>query len=97
VAPPDSEEVALMKVIRFTVRAVSTGMSDRALLFPGEDPLATLADAIVQSISTDVMVRLGDRDIHLAALLDPDHWDDDWREVGVDDADEFVAGLVEDG
>lgn len=53
-----------------------------------------LAEDIVQAISTDVEVELGDVTVHLAMLLDPVHWESDWEERGVDDVDEFIAGLV---
>lgn len=67
-----------------------------ALVDPADHPALALAEEVVQAISTDVEVVVGGVDVHLAMLLDPDHWEDDWRERGVEDAYDFLAGLVEE-
>lgn len=66
--------------------------------YPGlDDDLAeAVAEAVVDSIATDVKVTLGGVTIFLAMLLDPAHWEEDWNERGVGDVDAFLAGLVED-
>jgi hypothetical protein len=68
--------------------------TDSAIILSGDDPIEALAEGVVQSISTDVEIKLGEITIHLAMLLDPDHWESDWRERGIEDPDEFVSGLI---
>jgi hypothetical protein len=70
-------------------------MADAAVIMPGDDPADALADAVVQAISTEVEIVVGGKTVHLAMLLDPGHWDDDWRERDIEDPYEFLAGLVE--
>lgn len=67
---------------------------DAAIVLDGEDPREALVDAAIQSIAIDVFLTLGDVTIHLAAIMDPDHWSEDWEAAGIEDADEFLAGLV---
>lgn len=71
-----------------------TRAHDAAIVLRDEDPRQALVDSVTQTISTDVEVELGGVRIHLAALMDPEHWEDDWRERGIDDPDAFIAGLV---
>jgi hypothetical protein len=57
----------------------------------GEDDLReAFVEQVVQSISTDVEVTVGEVKMHLAAWMDPDHWEDDWREAGVEDVDQLL-------
>lgn len=74
----------------------SVNCHDAAIILASDEVLATaVAEAIVEAISIDIDVEIGGIRIHLAALLDPDHWEDDWREAGVEDVEEWLAGLVE--
>jgi len=81
--------------IGFMLDARVTPRHDAAIVFANDDPVDALAEAVVESISTDVKLRLGGVTIHLAMLRDPDHWESDWAERGIDDPYEWVAGLVE--
>lgn len=65
---------------------------DAAIILDGEDPLEQLIESVIQTISTEVMVTVGEVTMHLAAWQDPDHWSDDWAEKGIDPDD--VHGLV---
>lgn len=64
--------------------------------YVNSDLATELAESVVDSISTEIEVRLGETTVHLAMLLSPDHWSEDWMKAGVDDVDEFLAGLVEE-
>lgn len=60
------------------------------------DLCEALAEGVIESISTEVEIVVGGKTIFLAMLLNPEHWEDDWREVGIEDPHEFLAGLVEE-
>lgn len=64
--------------------------------YVNSDLATDLAESVVDSIKTEVEVKLGGVTVHLAMLIDPDHWAEDWEEAGVEDVDEFLAGLVEE-
>lgn len=85
-----------MRKIDYWLKGSVPNCHDAAIVLPGEDARATLVESVIGTISTDVFVRLGDVEIHLAALMDPDHWSADWAELGVDEAevDDLIAGLV---
>ena len=86
-----------MKQIPFDRRTTGIGRAhDAAIIVGDEDPLETLLDAVIGSISTDVEIKLGETTIFLAMLQDPDQWEEDWRERGIEDVDEFIAGLIEE-
>lgn len=82
--------------IRFTLPRVTVGGStDCALVLDGEDPLGAVVEQTVQTISTDVMLKIGGVTMFLAAWQDPEHWAEDWAEhAGDQDAREFVEGLL---
>lgn len=61
-----------------------------------DDIADELADTIIESVATEIEVKLGDKLVHLAMLRYPDHWAEDWEKLGVEDVDEFLSGLVED-
>lgn len=85
-----------MRKIGFTLERVIISRRYYAAYVVDDDDVAEeLGDAVVQSISTDIEVQLGGVTIHLAAILDPEHWETDWQEKGVDDPRAFLAGLVE--
>jgi len=52
--------------------------------------------AVIDTISTEVEIELGGQTIFLAMLQDPDHWSSDWEERGVEDVEEWLAGLVQE-
>jgi hypothetical protein len=60
-----------------------------------DDLAEELARAVVHSISSDIQIELGGVTIHLAWLMNPDWWEQDWRTAGVEDVHKFLAGLVE--
>lgn len=74
--------------------ARTLGCSDAAIVLADEDPREALVESVIQSIETDVQVTLGGVTIHLAALRDPAHWEEDWQELDIYDADAFIAGLA---
>ncbi len=69
-----------------------------AAVFGDDEELTTqaVADAVVQTISTDIKIDLGGVEVFLAMLQDPEHWEDDWRELGIelDDLDAFLGSLI---
>jgi hypothetical protein len=84
-------------------RVVIGPQFDAAYMTLGGDPLASLADAVADSIEIDVLVTVGDVTMHLAAWRDPEHWAEDWAaKLGcdLDDVPEVViaklAFLVEE-
>lgn len=84
-----------MRKIRYSVSGGRLmKMMDAAILVGDDDPVSTLAETVVQAISTEVEVEVGGVKVHLAMLLDPDHWEDDWRDLGIEDVDEFVSSQV---
>lgn len=83
-----------MKIEYTTRRTTILGCQDAAWVSADESLSQAVADSVVESLSTSVEVTLGGITIHLAALLDPDHWEEDWKQAGVDDPDEFLRGLV---
>jgi len=85
------------KIIFQIKRGTLMGARDSVIVSEGEDHAEALARGVAASISTDVQVELGEVTVHLAMLHDPDHWEEDWRERGVEDVYEFLAGLIESG
>lgn len=83
-----------MDRIRFAVSGRTMRGSDAAIVLANEDPREALVEAVAQNIAIDIDVTCGGITLHLAAWQDPDHWEEDWREKGVEDVDAFVAGLV---
>jgi hypothetical protein len=65
-----------------------------AIVLDGEDPGTALVEDVVQAIGTDVLVTAGGVTLHLAAWEDPAHWSEEWREKGIEEPYEFIAGLV---
>lgn len=85
-----------MRQIEFKLdRAIITARYDSALLVhDDEDPAEALVEAVIRSISTDVEITAGGVTMHLAAYQDPEHWESDWAEKGIDDPRAFIARLV---
>lgn len=81
-----------MRKVEFSIGGSITRARDAAYIVGDEDPLETLIDAALQSISTDVEITVGGVTMHLAAWQDPDMWSEDWREKDIDLDD--VPGLV---
>lgn len=71
------------------------GSHDAAILLEGDDPMEALAAAVVDNLATKVMVTVGPYEVFLGMLMEPDHWADDWTELGVEDPHAFIAGLAE--
>lgn len=70
---------------------------DALVVLPGEDLQEAFLESVVQTMSVDIQVTVGDVTMHLAAWQDPAHWGEDWRDrLGCDleDADEAVAELL---
>ena len=60
----------------------------------GDDVAEAVASAVVDEISTDVEITAGGVTMHLAAWLNPDHWESDWQEaLDGSSFEEYVAGL----
>lgn len=86
-----------MNEIKYTYRATGfsvNGVHDRAIVLADEEPRQALIDAVVHAIGIDIKVKLGEVELHLAAIMDPDHWSEEWESAGIEDADDFIAGLV---
>ena len=89
-----------MRKIRYVCSGHLMKRADAAYIGSNSDGLnlaTILADQVTDAISTEVIVKLGETEITLAMLQDPDHWADDWEQAGVEDVDEFLAGFVEEG
>jgi hypothetical protein len=85
-----------MKKIRFLRKGNLTRAVDAAYVDDLDNLCDSLAQGVVESISTEIEIILGGKTIFLAMLLNPEHWEEDWLEVGVEDPYEFLAGLVEE-
>lgn len=85
-----------MRKIKFFVSGSVMRASDAAYLVGDEDPREAVIEAAVQHISTTVEIKVGEVAMHLAAWMDPDHWEEDWREKGInpDDVDALLAAAV---
>lgn len=70
------------------------GCADAALVSETEDPTTALYEAVIDTLATEIKVKLGEHEIFLAMLQNPDHWSEDWEALGVEDPDAFVAGLM---
>ncbi len=82
-----------MTTIRFKLeRTIISARVDASWL--DGDPIESLTHAVIQSISTDLDVTAGGVTLHLAAWMDPEHWDADWQAKGISDGREFIAGLA---
>lgn len=86
-----------MSKIDYTLLGGTVRRSHDAAIVLGDDLAETVAEAVVGAISTDIEVKLGDTTVFLAMLLDPEHWAEDWAEVGVDDVEEFLGDLISEG
>jgi hypothetical protein len=77
----------------YTLPKVQVGnVYNEAVILADEDPRATLVESVVQDLSTDVIVKVGDVEMHLAGWQDPDHWSEDWAEkLGIDSDDAASA------
>ena len=87
-----------MKKIEFLVGGFNLRSHDAAIVSSDEEPRDALVEAVIQNISTDVLITVGGVEMHLAAWLDPDHWGEDWAEklgVDLDDATEAVEALLD--
>ena len=82
------------KIVFFTGGSISR-VRDAAILRDGDDPRESLIEEVIQSISTTVEVTVGDVTMHLAAWMDPEHWEDDWLGVGIADVDALLSSSVE--
>jgi hypothetical protein len=82
-----------MSEIKFSVGGSLMGAHDSTFISDGENPLEAVARAAVDSISTDVEITAGGVTMHLAAWMNPDHWESNWREAGVEDVYEWAASL----
>lgn len=85
-----------MRKIGYTVGGSIMRAHDAAYVTDDESVVETLVESVIATISTGVEVKIGDVSIHLAALLDPDHWEEDWRARGVEDVDAWAAAHLED-
>jgi hypothetical protein len=85
-----------MEGIRFKVDSGSImAYWDRAYVRTDESPQDAIRDAIIDNLSTDIWVSVGEVRNHLAAWLDPEHWSEEWREqAGDEDPYEYVHGLL---
>ena len=61
------------------------------------DALFRVINEVIDTIDTDIKVTLGEITVTLAMLKDPDHWESDWSELGIEGisgVDEFLQGLI---
>lgn len=88
-----------MPNVKFKIQSATIGgMASSAVVLTGEDPLEAIVEQVVQDLSIQVMVTVGGVTTHLAAWQDPDHWEDDWRELaGDEDPDTFIANAIASG
>lgn len=85
-----------MSQIEFSVKGRVTPQHDAAIILPGDDPMETLVEAIVGAISTDIEIQIGEQTIFLAMLQNPEHWESDWKNLGIEDPYSFVDSLIEE-
>lgn len=85
-----------MRRFRFVIEpGYSLRSGDVAHVADDADPLAGIIESAIDNLGTEVLLKIGDVTMHLAAWQDPEHWADDWREhAGGEDPVEFVAALV---
>lgn len=83
-----------MRTIRYSIDGRVTPQLGATYVDDGRALPEQVAEDVVGAISTDVDVEIGGVTVFLAMLLDPEHWESDWRERDVDDVDEFLSGLV---
>jgi hypothetical protein len=87
-----------MRKLHYYLRGHTMAAHD-ALILVGDEVQPTgedLAEAVMDTISTELMVTVGEVTMHLAAWADPDHWSDDWREeLGLDDPDEAPEAVAQ--
>lgn len=83
-----------MRMIDYTVKGRITPTADAAYLEDGDTPQEELVAAVVSTIAIHVEVTCAGVTLHLAAWMDPAHWQDDWEKAGVDDPEAFIAGLA---
>lgn len=62
----------------------------QAIVLNDEHTREAMVEQIIQDLSLDVFVTVGDVTMPLACWMDPEHWEDDWREAERD-ADEVVS------
>lgn len=88
-----------MLKIDYNLKGTSSyGCHDAAIF--RDDETATpeeLAASVVQTIALDIEVDLGEHKVNLAMLQDPEHWEEDWREKGIEDPYAYIAGLAHEG
>lgn len=76
-------------------RSIVPAMHDAAnLVYADEDPRTILVEAIMETISTSIEISCGGVRMHLAAWMDPEHWEEDWRQKGIEDVDALIAEQV---
>lgn len=88
--PRAAIDYALRKLVR-------EGYVEAAKDVGDDDPLETLIESAIQTISTDVRIKVGEVEMHLAAWQDPDHWEEDWLEthgLSPEDVHALVEGAV---
>lgn len=85
-----------MANVRFKIQSAAiSGMASSALVLTDEDPREAIVEQVMQDLSIQIMVTVGGVTTHLAAWQDPDHWEDDWRELaGDEDPATFIANAI---
>lgn len=81
-----------MRKLPFNIDGSIMRAHDAAILVGGEDEEDALRDAVLEHISTDTMITVEGKTMHLAGWLDPDHWSEDWQAKGIDPDD--VHGML---
>lgn len=88
-----------MKILPYKIQKASVGALASVYLTTDEDILSELGRDVLDTLSTDLEVTIGETTMFLAAWLDPEHWSEDWAEkLGCedDDVDAQVRALIED-
>lgn len=87
-----------MRKISYSIkRGTIMGYADAAILGEGDDPATQVAQAAIQTLSTEIEITAGGVTMHLAGWLDPWHWEDDWNEMlDGTEFDDYVSGLIEE-
>lgn len=55
----------------------------------GEEETQELVKAVLENISTEVMIEVAGVEMFLAAWQDPEHWVTDWREKAIEEGDMY--------
>lgn len=88
-----------MKKIEFHIQAGRIfGSRDIAYVDEEDDFCGQIVEQVVGDLSTEIEITVAGVTMHLAAWMDPDHWESDWSEVlGGESFDDYLARAASGG